>query len=413
MALIGLSLILASVVYVAIRRPPLIETLLSLWRGEPKIEQPPTTRSLPPPSRRTAGDDSTAAAAAAAPSVAVAASPPTIEIATHDHDDDRTSMPPPPLPVINSNSSRRTENDSAKVQVQVQVQETEEDSSPQTTPKASATHLTDSGVPTFTLSAEPPASAAAVARSRSSSTGASSQQPMFPSLTAPTISTGASPRPQNATPPSNLMPPPPPPPPPSLGPRPPTLNALPNSNSGSSLSVPGAARPSPLPQRTQQQHARQPGTSTLAPPPTHSSKPSKPSRKVTLEPGCSPLDWARLANSPTSDLRNLPPNTPYLRVPPSLLKAQNGRRGRDAWTAMGGRVYNVSPYLKFHPGGEAELLRGAGRDGTRLFGEVHPWVNYETMLASCLIGVLVAEGEEKTGSDAVGGGGGGEMDEMD
>ena len=35
-----------------------------------------------------------------------------------------------------------------------------------------------------------------------------------------------------------------------------------------------------------------------------------------------------------------------------------------------GRVYNISAYLDFHPGGEDELMRGAGIDGTQLFDEV-------------------------------------------
>lgn len=100
----------------------------------------------------------------------------------------------------------------------------------------------------------------------------------------------------------------------------------------------------------------------------------------------------------------MPAGTPYLRVTPSMLRRQTGRRGKDAWTALGGRVYNISPYLPFHPGGEPELLRAAGRDGTRLFGEIHPWVNYETMLAACLVGLLVDEAE---------GAGGGEMEAMD
>lgn len=56
-------------------------------------------------------------------------------------------------------------------------------------------------------------------------------------------------------------------------------------------------------------------------------------------------------------------------------------------------MYNVSPYLAFHPGGEGELLRGAGKDGTRLFVEVHPWVNWENMLQSCLVGIMVSESE--------------------
>lgn len=60
---------------------------------------------------------------------------------------------------------------------------------------------------------------------------------------------------------------------------------------------------------------------------------------------------------------------------------------------LGGKVYNMTPYLPYHPGGEAEILKGAGRDGTRLFGEVHPWVNWEGMLEGCLVGVAVEESE--------------------
>jgi len=68
---------------------------------------------------------------------------------------------------------------------------------------------------------------------------------------------------------------------------------------------------------------------------------------------------------------------------------------KDAWTVLGGKVYNITPYIPFHPGGEAELIRVAGKDGTRLFGEVHPWVNWEGMLESCLIGIFVSEEETK------------------
>lgn len=129
---------------------------------------------------------------------------------------------------------------------------------------------------------------------------------------------------------------------------------------------------------------------------------------MILSPGHSPLDWARLSSHPQADLRGLPPGTPYLRVTPAMLKKMTGRKGKDAWTVMGGKVYNVTPYLGFHPGGEAELLKGAGRDGTRLFGEVHPWVNYEGMLAACLVGVFVTE-EEAVAVN----GGGGDMEAMD
>lgn len=119
---------------------------------------------------------------------------------------------------------------------------------------------------------------------------------------------------------------------------------------------------------------------------------------MSLTPGHSPLDWARLSSGAAADdLRGLPPGTPYLRVTRTMLSRQTGRKGKDAWTVLGGRVYNITPYLPFHPGGEPELLRGAGRDGTRLFGEVHPWVNYETMLAACLVGIYVGNEEEEEG----------------
>lgn len=85
-------------------------------------------------------------------------------------------------------------------------------------------------------------------------------------------------------------------------------------------------------------------------------------KKVALAPGCSPLDWARLKNS--TDLRG--GVTSLMRVTPSELKKHN--TPEDAWSAFYGKVYNITPYLPFHPGGEDELMRCAGRDGTRLFG---------------------------------------------
>jgi cytochrome b involved in lipid metabolism len=80
----------------------------------------------------------------------------------------------------------------------------------------------------------------------------------------------------------------------------------------------------------------------------------------------------------------------------------------DAWSAFNGKVYNITPYISFHPGGVKELMRVAGRDGTKLFGILpyyiiphhlftafsgltHAWVNADFMLDSCLVGFLVPE----------------------
>lgn len=72
-----------------------------------------------------------------------------------------------------------------------------------------------------------------------------------------------------------------------------------------------------------------------------------------------------------------------------------GRECKDAWTVLSGKVYNITAYLPYHPGGVEETLKCAGRDGTKLFGEVHPWVNWENMLEGCLVGVAISEEEWK------------------
>ena len=102
-----------------------------------------------------------------------------------------------------------------------------------------------------------------------------------------------------------------------------------------------------------------------------------------------------------------------MRIPPSILK-QHSKRD-DAWTAINGKVYNITAYLPFHPGGVSELMRAAGRDGTKLFGlyivklkknrshfltaTTHGWVNVDFMLDACLVGFLVPEPSIRSAED--------------
>lgn len=44
------------------------------------------------------------------------------------------------------------------------------------------------------------------------------------------------------------------------------------------------------------------------------------------------------------------------------------------------KVYNLTPYMRFHPGGIPYLMMSAGGDCTDLFKEYHPWVNAHGML---------------------------------
>ncbi|KAI8907707.1 cytochrome b5-like heme/steroid binding domain-containing protein, partial [Powellomyces hirtus] len=106
-------------------------------------------------------------------------------------------------------------------------------------------------------------------------------------------------------------------------------------------------------------------------------------RKVPLEPGHSPLDWARLLTS-GKNLRGVPQLARY-----TLADVAAHRKRDDCWMSIQGKVYNVTHYMKFHPGGAGQLMRGAGKDATELFMKVHPWVNVDTLLDKCQVGYLV------------------------
>ncbi|XP_053688517.1 cytochrome b5 reductase 4 isoform X2 [Sabethes cyaneus] len=108
-----------------------------------------------------------------------------------------------------------------------------------------------------------------------------------------------------------------------------------------------------------------------------------PRNKTALKPGHSLMDWIRLGNSGVDLTGTGGKARP---VSHSELALHNTRE--DVWLAIRGKVYNVTRYLDFHPGGVDELMRGAGKDATKLFDEVHAWVNYESLLAKCYIGPL-------------------------
>ncbi|GAA5966801.1 hypothetical protein JCM8115_002275 [Rhodotorula mucilaginosa] len=120
----------------------------------------------------------------------------------------------------------------------------------------------------------------------------------------------------------------------------------------------------------------------LLPPPSTTKVVKAPKGRVRVEKGFSQLDWAKLNRSGEVDLRGGVDS--LLRVTPSELAKHNTRE--DCWQVYAGRVYNVGPFLRYHPGGVGEMMRGAGKDVL-----AHAWVNYETLLENCLVGFLVPE----------------------
>lgn len=257
----------------------------------------------------------------------------------------------------------------------VAPEEVEQDDS---TPKSNATQPKDA-VPSFSLSnnedAQPDSNDVPPPISENINTKSASS-----------LATQSSPKPSMLPPArpasSSLMPPP--------APRPSTL-------------MPPAGRSGPLPNRNPVSSLRAPANGLLPNrgPPVNSQQRAGASNngrgKILLSPGHSPMDWAALARN--SNLAGVPT---LQRVTPSQLKTMTGRKGKPAWSSYHGKVYNITPYLPFHPGGEPELMKAAGRDGGKLFMEVHPWVNWEGMMGSCVVGILVGEHEGQS-----------ELDDMD
>lgn len=115
------------------------------------------------------------------------------------------------------------------------------------------------------------------------------------------------------------------------------------------------------------------------------TEPTNP--KVPLRQGRSPLDWASLRAS-GKDLRGIDATQP-LRITTSMLMEH--RSCESAWVALGGRVYNITPYLEYHPGGVGILMKHAGTDATKAFQQAHSWINFHAMLENCFIGFYMGQ----------------------
>jgi len=117
--------------------------------------------------------------------------------------------------------------------------------------------------------------------------------------------------------------------------------------------------------------------------------------KVALEPGYSMVAWMRLSTG--ADLTggvglvDEDEDEETWREW-SLDEVRKHNTPEDAWMVLRGKVYNVTPYLRYHPGGVDTILKAAGTDGTALFDKFHAWVNEAGILAACCVGRLAKAG---------------------
>ena len=108
-------------------------------------------------------------------------------------------------------------------------------------------------------------------------------------------------------------------------------------------------------------------------------------KKIQLAAGYSQMDWMRLTKR-TPDMNGL--DGGKRRKDITMEEVATHGTEADGWTVLRGKVYNLSPYLDFHPGGCKILTQSLGKDCTALFDRYHRWVNGGYMLEKCKIGVL-------------------------
>ena len=196
--------------------------------------------------------------------------------------------------------------------------------------------------------------------------------------------------------------------------------------------------------------ARQPGCSTLPVPSASNSSilegpagAAQKRNKVVLQPGHGPLDWADLqakkgstgettmpalisirdwttfardneayehnlipvlkqlaesfsvSNPPSAQaLSKYPPILPWEFKPAlkiRLEEVQKHNTRNDMWCVLNGKVYFLSQYLDFHPGGQDILMKYCnGKIATLMFNKYHRWVNYERLLQTFYLGDLLS-----------------------
>ncbi|KAL9675772.1 hypothetical protein QQ045_003978 [Rhodiola kirilowii] len=112
--------------------------------------------------------------------------------------------------------------------------------------------------------------------------------------------------------------------------------------------------------------------------------------KVPFEKGYSQMDWLKLTRT-HPDLAGLKGQSNKRLI--SMDEVKQHRAEGSLWTVLKGRVYNLTPYMNFHPGGADILMKAVGKDCTSLFNKYHAWVNAEFLLEKCLVGVLDVEGK--------------------
>mmetsp|Transcript_21515 Transcript_21515/g.27728 ORF Transcript_21515/g.27728 Transcript_21515/m.27728 type:complete len:154 (-) Transcript_21515:972-1433(-) len=116
------------------------------------------------------------------------------------------------------------------------------------------------------------------------------------------------------------------------------------------------------------------------------SKPTQ-ARKVGLRKGFSLGDWIQLKNA-SKDLAQRK-GKPLRNI--SIEEVNRHNSEHDSWIILRGKVYNLTPYLHYHPGGISIFKNFYGKDCTEQFDKYHRWVNIDALIGNLLLGFAVDE----------------------
>jgi cytochrome b involved in lipid metabolism len=107
-------------------------------------------------------------------------------------------------------------------------------------------------------------------------------------------------------------------------------------------------------------------------------------------------DWTRLLSA-SKDLAQRHGQPLRRNIPWSEIQQHSSIH--DGWIVLKQKVYRLSPYLPYHPGGESILKGVLGKDATALFDKYHRWVNEEGLIGALLLGYLDPRSPRRNGDD--------------
>ncbi|SOV22547.1 cytochrome b5-like heme/steroid binding protein, putative [Plasmodium sp. DRC-Itaito] len=105
----------------------------------------------------------------------------------------------------------------------------------------------------------------------------------------------------------------------------------------------------------------------------------KTKRKTRNE--TNPLEYIALSEQLKNDIAK--PDKPITKE-----EVAKHNKKDDAWVIYKNKVYEITHYLKHHPGGKRILSGKSGKDVTKYVNKMHPYVNVEEILKHSFLGYL-------------------------